>query len=368
MPEAVIVATARSPIGRAFKGSLVDFRPDDIAATIIRAALDKVPALDPHTVDDLIMGCGLPGGEQGFNIGRVVAVKLGLDDVPGTTITRYCSSLAAVDPDGVPRDQGRRGRRLHQRRRRDGVAVRQGQQRLAAGHPEPGRSPTRRRASAKMAEGDFHWTDPREDGQPARRLHRDGPDRRERRRDQERLPRGAGRVRRPVAEPRREGDRERLLRARDHAGRRSRTAPRSRRTTARAPASPLEGVSGLKPVFRPDGTVTAGNCCPLNDGAAAVIIMSDTKAKELGLTPLARIVSTGVSGLQPGDHGPRPGRGDQDARSRSPARRSTTSTSSRSTRRSPRRSSRRRGRSASTRSATSSTSTAARSRWATRSA
>src|ERR1700712_2495857 len=92
MPEAVIVSTARSPIGRAFKGSLVDLRPDDLAATIVKAALDKVPSLDPHTVEDLIMGCGLPGGKQGYNIGRVVAVLLGLDDVPGTTITRYCSS------------------------------------------------------------------------------------------------------------------------------------------------------------------------------------------------------------------------------------------------------------------------------------
>src|SRR3954452_5046381 len=92
MPEAVVVATARSPIGRAFKGSLIDLRPDDLAATIIQAALDKVPQLDPHDVDDLMLGCGLPGGEQGFNMGRVVATMLGLDDVPGTTITRYCSS------------------------------------------------------------------------------------------------------------------------------------------------------------------------------------------------------------------------------------------------------------------------------------
>src|SRR3954452_16639008 len=92
MPEAVVVATARSPIGRAFKGSLIDLRPDDLAATIIQAALDKVPQLDPHDVDDLMLGCGLPGGEQGFNMARIVAVKMGLDDVPGTTLTRYCSS------------------------------------------------------------------------------------------------------------------------------------------------------------------------------------------------------------------------------------------------------------------------------------
>src|SRR5690348_12720151 len=92
MPEAVIVATARSPIGRAFKGSLVDVRPDDLAATIIKTALDKVPALAPDTIDDLILGCGLPGGEQGYNMARVVAVMLGHDTLPGTTITRYCSS------------------------------------------------------------------------------------------------------------------------------------------------------------------------------------------------------------------------------------------------------------------------------------
>ena len=92
MPEAVIVATARSPIGRAFKGSLKDLRPDDLAATIVRAALDKVPALDPHEIEDLMLGCGQPGGEPGYNIGRVVSVLLGIDHLPGTTITRYCSS------------------------------------------------------------------------------------------------------------------------------------------------------------------------------------------------------------------------------------------------------------------------------------
>src|SRR3954464_10417780 len=92
MPEAVIVSTARSPIGRAFKGSLVAFRPGDLTATMIKAALDKVPGLDPKEIDDLILGCGLPGGEQGYNMGRVVSIMLGYDFLPGTTITRYCSS------------------------------------------------------------------------------------------------------------------------------------------------------------------------------------------------------------------------------------------------------------------------------------
>ena len=92
MPEAVIVSTARSPIGRAMKGSLVSMRPDDLAAQMVRAALDKVPALNPHQIDDLILGCGLPGGESGFNMARVVAVELGYDFLPGTTVNRYCSS------------------------------------------------------------------------------------------------------------------------------------------------------------------------------------------------------------------------------------------------------------------------------------
>src|SRR4026209_418565 len=92
MAEAVIVATARSPIGRAFKGSMKDIRPDDLTVQMISAALAKVPQLDPTTIDDLMLGCGLPGGEQGFNMARVVAVMLGYDHLPGTTITRYCSS------------------------------------------------------------------------------------------------------------------------------------------------------------------------------------------------------------------------------------------------------------------------------------
>src|SRR5215216_1244857 len=92
MPEAVIVATARSPIGRANKGSLREMRPDDLAVQIIRAVLAKVPQLDPSEIDDLMLGCGLPGGEQGFNLARVVAVLLGHDRLPGVTVTRYCSS------------------------------------------------------------------------------------------------------------------------------------------------------------------------------------------------------------------------------------------------------------------------------------
>ena len=137
MPEAVIVSTARSPIGRAGKGSLVDMRPDDLAAQMVRAALDKVPALDPHDIDDLMLGCGLPGGESGFNMGRVVAVQLGYDFLPGTTINQVLLVVVADHPDGVSRDQGGRRRRLRLGRRGNGVAIRQGHVGLVAGHQEP---------------------------------------------------------------------------------------------------------------------------------------------------------------------------------------------------------------------------------------
>jgi acetyl-CoA C-acetyltransferase len=297
MPEAVVVATARSPIGRAFKGSLVDFRPDDLAATIIQTALDKLPQLDPHTINDLIMGCGLPGGEQGFNIGRVVAVKLGLDDVPGTTITRYCSSSL----------QSTR-MAFHAIKAGEGdVFVSAGVEmvsRFIKGNSDslpdtqdPSFADAQAR-SARMAEGAFDWSDPRESG--------DLPD----------VYIAMGQTAENVAQLKDVSRAEQ-----DEFGVRSQnlaekaiangfwereitpvTSPSGAVTDkddGPRPGVTLEGVSGLKPVFRPDGTVTAGNCCPLNDGAAAVVIMSDTKAKELGITPLARIVSTGLSALSP---------------------------------------------------------------------
>jgi acetyl-CoA C-acetyltransferase len=297
MAEAVVVATARSPIGRAFKGSMVDFRPDDLATTIIRTALDKVPQLDPHTVNDLIVGCGLPGGEQGFNLGRVIAVKLGLDDVAGTTITRYCSSSL----------QSTR-MALHAIKAGEGdVFISAGVEmvsRFVKGNSDSlpdTQDPTFATAqerSARAAEGDFHWSDPRDSG--------DIPD----------VYIAMGQTAENVAElkdvTRAEQD-EFGVRSQNLAEKAIANGFWEREITAVTtpsgtvidkddgprPGVTVEGVSALKPVFRPDGTVTAGNCCPLNDGAAAVIVMSDTKAKELGITPLARIVSTGLSALSP---------------------------------------------------------------------
>src|SRR3954464_3848233 len=297
MPEAVIVSTARSPIGRAFKGSLVAFRPGDLTATIIKAALDKVPGLDPKDIDDLILGCGLPGGEQGYNMARVVSILLGYDFLPGTTITRYCSSSL----------QSTR-MAFHAIKAGEGdVFISAGVElvsRFVKGNSDSLPETTNpffgdaQARSAKAGEGNFSWKDPREQGGI--------PD----------VYIAMGQTAENVAEIKgisREEQDEFGVRSQNLAEKAIANGFWEREITAvtrpdgtvvekddgpRAGVT-VEGVSQLKPVFRPDGTVTAGNCCPLNDGAAAVVVMSDTKAKELGLTPLARIVSTGVSALSP---------------------------------------------------------------------
>ncbi|MFE2535024.1 acetyl-CoA C-acetyltransferase [Streptomyces sp. NPDC059371] len=298
MPEAVIVSAARSPIGRAFKGSLKDVRPDDLTATIIQAALAKVPELDPKLIDDLMLGCGLPGGEQGHNLGRTVAVQMGMDHLPGCTITRYCSSSLQTSRMA-----------LHAIKAGEGdVFISAGVEMVSRsvkgtsdGMPDT-HNPLFADAEARtldvaQSEGSA-WHDPREDGlipdayismgQTAENLARlKGVTRqdmdefgvRSQNLAEEAIKNGFwAREITPVTTP------DGTVVSKDDG-------PRAGVT--------LEAVQGLKPVFRPDGLVTAGNCCPLNDGAAALVIMSDTKARELGLTPLARIVSTGVTGLSP---------------------------------------------------------------------
>src|SRR3954465_4743192 len=297
MPEAVIVSAARPPLGRANKGSLKDFRPDDLSALIIKAALDKVPELDPTTINDLMLGCGLPGGEAGNNMGRVVATLLGYDEIPGTTITRYCSSSVQTSRMAFHAIKAGEGDAFISA----GVET---VSRFAKGTSDhiPGtRNPLFEDAAKRteeLAQGGQDWHDPREDGQL--------PD----------VYIAMGQTAENVAKLR--GlDRKEL----DEFGVRSQnlaekaiaagfwereitpvTTPDG--TVVSADDGPRAGVtyeaiSQLQPVFRPDGVVTAANCCALNDGAAAVVIMSDTRAAELGLKPLARIVSTGVSGLSP---------------------------------------------------------------------
>ncbi len=297
MPEAVIVATARSPIGRAVKGSLATMRPDDLAAQMVRAVLDKVPALDPTDIDDLMMGCAQPAGEAGYNIGRAVAVELGYDFLPGTTVNRYCSSSLQTTRMAFHAIKAGEG----------DVFISAGVETVsrfgigsADGAPNSKNQlfDEAQARTAKQAEGADEWHDPREDGlipdvyiamgQTAENvalltgISREEQDRwgvRSQNRAEDAIKSGFfEREISPVKLP-------------DGTTVTTDDGPR--------PGTTYEAVSQLKPVFRPNGTVTAGNACPLNDGAAAVVIMSDTKAKELGLTPLARIVSTGVSGLSP---------------------------------------------------------------------
>jgi acetyl-CoA C-acetyltransferase len=297
MPEAVIVSAARSPIGRAHKGSLKELRPDDLAAFIVRAALDKVPGLDPDTVDDLYLGCGLPGGESGNNLGRIVNVLNGMDQVPAATVTRYCASSVQTTRMAFHAIKAGEG----------DIFVSAGVEtvsRFAKGTSDSWpdtQNPLFADARARTdqaAAGGTDWHDPREDGLLPDAYIAMGQ-------TAENVARLRGLTREELDEF---GVRSQNLAEKAIAdGFWAReitpvTTPDGTVVTKddgpRAGVT-IEGARELKPVFRPDGVVTAGNCCALNDGAAAVVIMSDTKAAELGLTPLARIVATGVSALSP---------------------------------------------------------------------
>src|SRR5580700_11007706 len=298
MPEAVIVATARSPIGRAFKGSLTTIRPDDLTVQMISAALAKVPQLDPADIDDLMLGCGLPGGEQGYNMARIVAVMLGHDHLPGTTVTRYCSSSLQTTRMAFHAIKAGEG----------DVFISAGVEcvsRFAKGSSDSWpdtKNPVFDAAeerSGKLAEGGVGvWHDPRGDGEIPDVYIAMGQTA-----ENVAALRGVSRQDQDEFGVRSQNLAEKALA--DGFWQRDITpATLPDGTVVSAddgprPGTTIEKVAALKPVFRPDGTVTAGNCCPLNDGAAAVIIMSDRKAAELGITPLARIVSSGVTALSP---------------------------------------------------------------------
>ncbi len=298
MAEAVIVATARSPIERAGRGSMTQLRADDLTATMVAAALAKVPELDPAQIDDLMLGCGLPGGEQGFNMARVVATLLGFDHLPGTTLTRYCSSSVQTSRMAFHAIKAGEG----------DVFISAGVEMVSRyvngssdNHPNtvnPRFAEAQARTVQAALGGDDPWHDPRGDGLIPDIYLTMGQ-------TAENLAKSRGISRRELDEF---GVRsQNLAEAAIAAGFWQReivpvTLPDG--TTISADDGPraavtYEAVSQLKPVFRPDGLITAGNCCPLNDGAAAVVIMSDTKAAELGVTPLARIVSTGLTALSP---------------------------------------------------------------------
>ena len=294
MPEAVIVATGRTPIGRAFKGSLVDMRPDDLTALVVREVLKKVPQLDPNTVEDLILGCGQPAGEAGFNIARVSAILAGLDNVPGVTVNRYCSSSLQTIRMAA-----------HAIRSGEGdVFIAAGVEtvsRFGSGASDSGKAmnPVFGDALARTESRSAKFTEP---WKPAAGL----PD----------IYIAMGQTAENVVEQegvsRLEMD-EFAVRSQELAVQHQENGFFSReiipvtlpdgtvisKDDGPRAGTTLEKLSSLAPVFREGGSVTAGNACPLNDGAAAVVVMSDTRAKELGLKPLARIVASGVSGLNP---------------------------------------------------------------------
>ncbi|TMF18006.1 MAG: acetyl-CoA C-acyltransferase [Chloroflexi bacterium] len=278
MPEPVVVALGRSPIGRAMKGSLINVRPDDLAAYVVNKVLDTVPQLPREEIEDLICGCGLPGGEQGFNLGRVVSILARLD-VPGTTITRYCAS--SLQSSRVAAHAIRSG---------------EGDVFLSVGVECVSRFLN---GTSDMPQGQNEKLQPgNSDGYPDIYI-------------------AMGQTAENVAQ-REEISREEMdqfaLRSQQRAvaaqqdgffGREIIPVPLpdgdgmfTKDDGPRADTS-LEKLASLQPVFREGGSVTAGNSCPLNDGAAAVVIMSDSRAKQLGITPLARIVSTGLTALAP---------------------------------------------------------------------
>jgi len=277
MTQAVVVAYGRSPIGRARKGSLVDVRPDDLAALVVNKVLDKVPDLDPTQIEDLICGCGLPGGEQGHNIGRVVSILARLD-VPGVTVNRYCSSSLMTTRMATHAIEAGEGDAFLS------VGV-ECVSRYGSGYPDAPDT-----YNPKLVPGN---TEEYPDiyiamGQTAENV----------------------RIREKIS--REEMDRfalqsqQRAVASQDSGFFDREIVPVSlpngqtftkddgpRRNTS------LEALAALEPAFRPGGEVTAGNSCPLNDGAAAVVVMSDTRAKDLGIKPIARVVSTGLSALEP---------------------------------------------------------------------
>jgi acetyl-CoA C-acetyltransferase len=299
MTDAVVVSATRSPIGRAGKGSLVDVRPDDLAATVVAAALDQVPGMSATDLDDLMLGCAEPSHEQGTNLARVVAVLLGHDSLPGTTVNRFCASsvqttrmafhairageghaFVSAGVECVSRYQGVSGSNLF------------GEEAMNPRFEEA------RRRTSETARLNTPWHDPRTDGelpdvyiamgQTAENVATSRGISRQRQDEWGVLSQNraeaaiaAGLIEAeitPVTTP------DGTVVSRDDGPR---------------PGVTLEKVSTLQPVFRAEGTVTAGNCCALNDGAAALVVVSSDFATAHGLTPLARVVSTGVSALSP---------------------------------------------------------------------
>ena len=272
MPEAVIVAGARTPIGRASKGSLVGARPDDLLAFAIVEALAKVPELDPKEVEDVMAGCAFPEQKQGMNVARRSALLAGLpDSVPGTTVNRFCaSSLQTIRM------------AFHAVRAGEGDAY------IAAGVESVSQVNGSPRELDELHPKLFG------DDAPIANVY---------------IPMGmtAENVAEKWNVPREEMDlfaqrsQERAVAAQDSGFFAREIVPFDGVAADDGPRrdSTLERLASLEPAFKPGGKVTAGNACPLNDGAAAVVVLSDNRARELGIRPRARIVASAVSGVAP---------------------------------------------------------------------
>ena len=278
MSDVVIVSATRTPIGRAFKGSLVSKRPDDLVAGVVSAALQKVPDLSRDEVEDFILGCAQPAGESGYNMARVASLLAGLKDVPGTTVNRYCASSLQ--------------------------AVRMGYHAIKAGEGHV--------FVAAGVETVSRFEKGKSDGMPETKNPRFSAEGTELSNIYMPMGETAERVAQNEDVSRLEMDEYACL-----SQTRASAAVEAgifdheitpvtlddgtvvSRDDCPRPGTTVEKLSGLKPVFREDGRVTAGNACPLNDGAAAVVLMSGERARELGVQPLARILSTGLSALNP---------------------------------------------------------------------
>ena len=294
MAEAVIVAATRSAIGRANKGSLVDFRPDDLSATIVDAVLNKVPALDRQQVEDIIWGCAQPAGEAGTKIARVTAILAGMPDVPGTTVNRYCSSSLQTIRMAAHAIRAGEGDVFVS----GGVeTVSRFQFGMADGGPKNEKfEPANNRTKERSLGGAPTWT-PLDGAYPDVYTS---------------MGETAENVAQYMQVSRQEQDefaalsQQRAVAAQERGHFEMEITPVTKpdgtivnKDDGPRAGTTVEKLSELKPVFRPDGTVTAGNACPLNDGAAAVVVMSDNRARELGIAPLARIIASGVTGLNP---------------------------------------------------------------------
>jgi acetyl-CoA C-acetyltransferase len=277
MPDTVIVDALRSPIGRAFKGSLIDVRPDDLAATVVTAILGRNPQLPRESVDDVICGLSVAAGEQAYNLGRIVGQLAGLPNtVPGTTVNRFCASSLQ--------------------------ALRMAHHAIQAGEGDTffvvGVESVSRRGSA-FEDKDLN---PRmlDDGRDDFVNHMYMP-----------MIETAERVATRHGVTREEMDEfavlshSRALEARDNGSFLREILPiEVGATTVSHDDGPragttVEKLAGLKPIMGPDGRVTAGNACPINDGAAAALVMSAERARQLGLPIRARVVASQVTGLEP---------------------------------------------------------------------